>query len=64
MTKILEKYKPARLPATREEALAWATERALWAKTARESDMNGSARELELTALLLRFFADRLEGDK
>lgn len=53
----MEKYQPATLPASRTEALKMATEREFWAKEAREKDRYGTARELELTALLLRFFA-------
>jgi len=35
-----------------------AAEREDWAKAARERDQPGLAREFELTALLLRFYAD------
>jgi hypothetical protein len=35
-----------------------ATEREAWASAARERDQPGSAREFELTALLLRFYAN------
>jgi hypothetical protein len=53
---VSSKYEPAVLP-TRADALTMATEREEWAKAARERDQPGSAREFELTALLLRFYA-------
>ena len=56
-----DKYEPAALP-TREDALVMAGEREAWAKAARERDEPGSAREFELTALLLRFYAGRIDG--
>jgi hypothetical protein len=37
-----------------------AEEREAWAKAARERDQPGSAREFELIALLLRFYASTL----
>ena len=46
----------AHLPTTVEEALEWVQERQLWAKEARERDQHGSAREFELTALLLEAY--------
>ena len=56
-----DKYEPATLP-TREDALIMAGEREAWAKAARERDQPGSAREFELTALLLRFYTGRIDG--
>jgi hypothetical protein len=53
---VSSKYEPATLP-TRKDAVA-TTEREEWAKAARERDQPGSAREFELTALLLRFYAN------
>jgi hypothetical protein len=55
------KYEPAILP-TREHAIIMAGEREAWAAQARERDQPGSAREFELTALLLRFYAGRIDG--
>lgn len=52
-----KKYEPATLPRNAAEALTFAQEREEWAKEARERDQNGSAREFELTALLLRAWA-------
>lgn len=51
------KFKPAVLPLTGAIAIRMAEVREEWAKAARERDQNGSAREFELTALLLRAFA-------
>lgn len=56
----IDKYTPATLP-TRDEALRMAFERKAWAKTARDQDMSGSAYEFELTALLLRFYAEHTD---
>jgi hypothetical protein len=58
--KIASKYEPATLP-TKEQALGMALEREMWAQAARERDQWGSAREFELMALLLRFYAERSE---
>lgn len=57
----MTKYDPATLP-TKQDALAMAGEREGWAVAARERDQPGSAREFELTALLLRFYAGRIDG--
>jgi hypothetical protein len=54
---VSSKYEPVSLP-TRKDAVAMATEREAWASAARERDQPGSAREFELTALLLRFYAN------
>lgn len=51
------KYEPAALPASIAEALSMAEQRETWAKDARDRDLTGTAREYELTALLLRFYA-------
>ena len=40
------------------DAVAMATEREAWASAACERDQPDSAREFELTALLLRFYAN------
>jgi hypothetical protein len=50
------KYAPAVLPG-RLEALVMAAEREDWARDARHRDRPGSAREFELTALLLRYYS-------
>jgi hypothetical protein len=52
-----EKYRPARLPDSPQEAREMAVERRLSASEARDRDLHGTAKELELTALLLEFFA-------
>ncbi len=57
---VSSKYEPAVLP-TREHALTMAEEREAWAKAARERDQPGSAREFELIALLLRFYAEHID---
>ena len=57
--KIANKYNPATMPESKDEALRLAEEREKWAQTARENDLPGSAKEFELTALLLRYFAER-----
>lgn len=49
------------LPTTRDEAIAMADARDEWALHARKSDLNGSARELELCADLLRVYAVTLQ---
>lgn len=54
---IPEKYQRQPLPATRDEAVAMADARDEWALHARKNDLNGSARELELCADLLRVYA-------
>jgi hypothetical protein len=51
------KYELTILP-TKQNALTMAAEREEWARAARERDQPGSAREFELTALLLRFYAE------
>ena len=56
----MTKYEPAVLP-TKHDALTMATEREAWAAQARERDQPGSAREFELTALLLRFYAGHID---
>lgn len=53
-----EKYKPVELPHSPREALSMADERIEWAVKARDNDKHGIAREFELTALLLRFYAN------
>lgn len=55
---MISKYEIAQLP-SREQALEWAAERETWAKQARENDKHGSAWEFELTALLLRAYAEK-----
>lgn len=57
------KYEPAVLP-TKEDALTMAEEREAWARAARERDQPGSAREFELTALLLRFYAEHVDAER
>jgi hypothetical protein len=54
---MVSKYEPASLP-TRKDAVTMAAEREDWARAARERDQPGSAREFELTAMLLRFYAN------
>lgn len=54
---IPEKFERATLPKTRDEAVSMADARDEWALHARENDMNGSAREMELCADLLRVYA-------
>lgn len=49
---IPDKYQRQKLPTTRDEAIAMAD--------ARKSDLNGTARELELCADLLRIYAKTL----
>ncbi len=58
---IPEKFERATLPTTADEAIAMAQARDEWAIHARKSDMNGSARELELCSDLLRFYAATLQ---
>lgn len=50
------KYQPATLPLNGTVAVHMAQDREEWAKEARARDQYGSAREFELTALLLRKF--------
>lgn len=57
---IISKYEPAKLPATKQEALAMAEQREEWAEIARERDKPGTAKECELTALLLRAYMETL----
>lgn len=57
---VSSKYEPASLP-TKGDALTMAAEREAWATAARRQDRPGSAREFELTALLLRFYANSVE---
>lgn len=58
MMDITTKFKSATLPSSPEEAHAMANDREAWAEEARQTDKNGSAREWELTALLLRAWAE------
>lgn len=51
------KYTKAALPRSQEEAIQMAEMREEWAEQARKSDLHGTAKEQELTALLLRAFA-------
>jgi hypothetical protein len=51
------KYDQARLPETAEEAIAMAEIHEISARQARDRDLHGSARHLELVALLLRHYA-------
>jgi len=51
------KYAPAKLPETAEEALAMAVVYETSARQARDRDLPGSARHLELMALLLQHYA-------
>lgn len=55
------KYERQPLPKTQDEAIAMANARDEWALHARKNDMNGSARELELCADLLRLYAITLQ---
>ena len=57
------KYEPVTLPETKAAALTMAADREEWARIAYEQDRLGSTRELELTALLLRFYAEQLGDD-
>jgi hypothetical protein len=54
------KYLPAQLPTIRVEAEQMAADRESWAVAARQQDLHGTAKEQELTALLLRDLARRL----
>jgi len=56
------KYEKAVLP-SKKEALDMARERDAWADHARSQDKPGSAYEFELTALLLRFYVNRIMPD-
>jgi len=60
MSKVPEKYKPATLPTTRWDAEVMATDREKWAAELRAIDRPGTAHEFELTALLLRAYAERI----
>jgi hypothetical protein len=53
------KFETAKLPKDISEAIEWAEQREENARACREKDMNGSAREFELVALLLRYWADK-----
>jgi hypothetical protein len=53
------KHEPIKLP-TKDNALLLAASREAWAKQALELDRYGMAQELELTALLLRFYAEHI----
>jgi hypothetical protein len=53
------KFKKAELPPNATVAIQMAEEREEWAVEARKRDQNGSAREFELTALLLRAWVPR-----
>lgn len=57
MAEVPLKYQKATLPAA-GEAIPMATEREQWAAEAIERLQYGSAREFELTALLLRFYEE------
>jgi len=54
---MVDKYEPTCLPNSRDDAEYMATEREEWARQARDRDQFGSAKEFELTALLLRFYS-------
>jgi hypothetical protein len=58
----MTKYEPATLPKTKQAAIAMAADREAWAKVAREQDRLGTAKEMELMALLLRFYANAIEA--
>lgn len=60
MTAVPEKFRPAELPKTRAEAEAMLSERRALAELCRSQDKNGSAREFELTVLLLEKYAETL----
>lgn len=60
----MNKYRKGNLPGTPEEALEMAADRDLWAKEARDRDQYGTAIEWEITASLLRFFAEHFMCDK
>jgi hypothetical protein len=55
-----DKYQKATLPNDYPTANKMAEEREEWARLARSYDQHGSAYELELTALLLREWAELL----
>jgi hypothetical protein len=57
---MISKYETTMLP-TKQDALIMAAEREEWAQQARERDQPGSAREWELAALLLRYYAGSAE---
>lgn len=54
----MSKYEKTVLP-TAEKAWIMSEERIKWAEQARGIDRIGSAKEFELTALLLRYYHDR-----
>ena len=53
----MTKYDETKLPSTPDAALAMAADREEWARDARSRDLYGTAAEYELSALLLRFYA-------
>lgn len=57
------KYEKVSLPDSNKQLLAMAAEREAWADTARRQDMHGTAKEWELTALLLREVVSLREAD-
>lgn len=61
MPSLRKKYERAKLPTTRDEAVAMADARDEWALHARNHDLNSSAREMELCADLLRIYAVTLQ---
>jgi hypothetical protein len=56
----MSKYEPAKLPAGKKTAIELAKQYETFAVTARGYDRHGTAKEFELTALLLRAYAERL----
>ena len=62
MTRSPTRYEPVTLPTISEAAIQMAEEREAWAQEAMNRDRPGTAREFELTAMLLRFLANTL-GD-
>lgn len=58
------KYMPATLPEDPKEALSMAEIRESWATQAISLDKMGSAREFELTALLLKQYAAQLANNE
>jgi hypothetical protein len=58
------KYDSAKLPETSQEAITMAETHEISARQARDRDMHGSARHLELVALLLRHYAASQEKSK
>ena len=63
MTTIDPKFQKAELPLNDMAAIHMAQDREEWAREARERDQYGSAREFELTALLLRDWAARQKSE-